>query len=93
MNNLYVIIVLAIVAGIVFAIIRWNKSRGKVEIILEKSEPYSKGEIVKGKIVVSYLISGRVIGFFFIYGSLRTVCGTPPCTRVVVYTGHSYPAL
>ncbi len=52
MNNLYIVIVLALIAGIVFAIVRWSKSRGRLEIILEKNGSYIKGEIVKGKIIV-----------------------------------------
>jgi len=52
MNNLYIVIILALIAGVIFAVVRWSKSRGKIEIVLEKNSPYIKGEIIKGKIIV-----------------------------------------
>lgn len=52
MSISYVLIILVVIVGIVFGIIRWSKSRGKIQIILDKNSSYAKGEIVKGKIVV-----------------------------------------
>ena len=52
MNNLYIVIALAIVAGTIFVVVRWSKSRGTIKIVLEKNTSYTKGEIVKEKINV-----------------------------------------